>query len=117
MKIGGQLTDQAILGELGARIAATRLRQNMTQGDLAAAAGVAKRTLERMEAGEVAMQFSNFIRISRALGYLGHLDAVLPEDAPGPMELLQMRGKQRRRATGSRTVKVKEEPWKWGDEA
>ena len=54
MKIETAFSDQAILQELGARIANTRLERNLTQADLAKEAGVSKRTVERLESGEVA---------------------------------------------------------------
>lgn len=116
MKISGQLTDEAILSELGGRVAALRLGRNLTQADLASQAGVSKRTLERMESGEVAMQFSNLIRVCRALGLVGNLDLLVPEPTPGPMALLQLRGRQRQRASRKVSARVKEEPWKWGDD-
>ena len=51
MKITAPLADAAILVELGSRIARLRLERNLKQAELAAQAGIGKRTLERMEAG------------------------------------------------------------------
>jgi transcriptional regulator with XRE-family HTH domain len=53
MKITKQATDEVILGELGGRLAKIRLEHNLTQAQLATQAGVAKRTVERWEAGTV----------------------------------------------------------------
>ena len=52
MKITAALTDDAVLAELGARIAARRIDLQLTQAAVAEQAGIAKRTLERMEAGK-----------------------------------------------------------------
>ncbi len=45
-------TPAQILVDIGRRARAERIRRNLTQGDLAAAAGVARRTIARLEAGE-----------------------------------------------------------------
>ena len=73
MKITKQATDEVILGELGGRLAKIRLDRNLTQAQLAVEAGVAKRTVERLEAGTVGTQLSGFIRVCRAVSYT-HLD-------------------------------------------
>lgn len=52
MKITGLLTDDAVLAELSARIAGRRVELQLTQAAVADQAGIAKRTLERMEAGQ-----------------------------------------------------------------
>ncbi|NTW69857.1 MAG: helix-turn-helix domain-containing protein, partial [Chlorobiaceae bacterium] len=64
MKIEGLLSDEAILGELGKRLAQRRLELQLTQEMLAEQAGVSKRTVERVEAGATA-QMSTMIRILR----------------------------------------------------
>ena len=102
MKIESQLTDDAILGELGARAARTRLERNLTQATLAEQAGVSKRTVERLEAGEVATQLSVFVRVCRALGLVDRLEALIPEPLPSPVAQLKLQGRTRRRASGSK---------------
>jgi len=64
MKITKQATDEAILGELGGRLAKIRLDRNLTQAQLATQAGVSKRTVERLEAGTVGTQLSGFTRVA-----------------------------------------------------
>src|SRR3989304_2190643 len=51
MKLSKQLTDEAILREVGSRLAGARLARNLTQAALAEEAGVSKRTVERLAAG------------------------------------------------------------------
>jgi len=74
MKISRQLTDDAILAEIGARIAHHRLNLQLTQAALAEQAGVGKRTVERIEAGGSA-QMASVVRVFRVLELLSSLDA------------------------------------------
>jgi transcriptional regulator with XRE-family HTH domain len=118
MKITAQLTDDAVLQELGARIARLRLDQNLTQAEVADLAGVGKRTIERLEAGQVAAQLSGFVRVCRVLGIMDRFEAFLPEPAPSPMAQLRLQGRARRRATGRRTPEpgtLGEKKWTWGE--
>ncbi|MDR3229620.1 MAG: helix-turn-helix domain-containing protein [Puniceicoccales bacterium] len=102
MKITTSATDDDILRELGERFTKARLELNLTQAELAARAGVAKRTIERLENGEAGTRLSGLVRICRALGLAERLNLLAPETAPGPMEMLRLRGRERCRASGSR---------------
>ena len=112
MKIEGLLTDSVILAELGRRLVERRLELALTQAELAEQAGISKRTVERVEAGATT-QLSTLIRILRVLELLHGMDALIPEAGPRPMDLLKLKGKQRKRAP--RKKAVVEEPWDWGD--
>jgi len=116
MIITKQATDAVILAELGARLARIRLNRNLTQAQLATQAGVAKRTVERLEAGTVGTQLSGFIRVCRVLDLIERLDLLVPEPAPSPIERLKMAGRERRRASALRTTKPSTENWQWRDE-
>ena len=115
MKIVNTLTDEAILEEIGERIARRRLETHLTQADLAREAGVAKRTLERVEAGKTA-QLTTIIRIFRALDLLPKLDQLLPRSVPGPIEVMTRKGKLRKRASSRGRGSSKDGPWTWGDD-
>lgn len=118
MKINSQNTDEAVLRELGARLARWRLNRNLTQAQLAAEAGVSKRTVERLEAGH-STQLANLIRVARALALLANFDSLVPAPLPSPMEQLRLRGKVRERAS---TTAAADQPgaaideWTWGEE-
>ena len=116
MKITKQATDEAILSELGGRLARVRLEQNLTQAQLAEQAGVSKRTVERLESGGVATQLSGFIRVCRVLDVIERFDALVPEPVPSPVEQLKLGGRKRRRASATKTVKPSSKKWQWGDE-
>jgi len=116
MKISQALTEDAILTEIGERLARRRLDLQLTQAHLAEQAGVAKRTVERIEAGASA-QMSTMIRIFRVLDLLLFLDQAIPAAGPRPMDILRRKGKLRQRAS-SRSRKLQTaEPWSWDDEA
>lgn len=115
MKISDSLTDEAILAELGERITRRRLELQMTQAAVAEEAGVAKRTLERVEAGATA-QMSTIIRIFRVLDLLPALDQALPESKPRPLEVMRLKGKERKRASSPNRQPAAPKPWTWGDE-
>ena len=116
MKISNLLADDAILAEIGTRIARRRLDLQLTQAAVAEQAGVAKRTLERLETGH-SMQMSNLIRILRVLDQLPGLDRVLPEAGPSPMDLLKRKGKPRLRASRSHRPDQSTAPWTWDEDA
>lgn len=115
MKISRQNTDQAVLTELGARLLQARLQRNWTQQELAEAAGISKRTVERAEAGE-SNQLSSVIRLFRALELIERFDTLLPETGPSPIEQLKRKKQQRQRASSARKAETPGKPWKWGDE-
>lgn len=105
------MTDEAVLGELGMRLSRRRIDRGLTQATLAEQAGVSKRTVERIEAGAV-VQTLSLVRILRVLELLSGLDSLVPETGPSPMELLKMKGKERKRAS-SPANEPSENGWKW----
>ena len=114
MRISNLLTDDAILTEIGERVSRRRLDLQLTQEKLATQAGIAKRTLERIEAG-ASSQMSSMIRIFRVLDLLQRVDLMLPETETRPMDMLKKKGKQRRRASSSRVSECSEKPWSWDE--
>lgn len=113
--LSAQLSDGAVLEEIGARLERARLDVDMTQARLAEEAGVSKSTVERLEKGR-SVQFSNLIRVLRALGLLKNLSELVPPVGPRPVELLDMQGKQRQRASGRRFGESVDSEWTWRDE-
>jgi len=118
MAFSNQWTDDAVLAEIGERMSRARLSRDLTQAALARSAGVSKRTVERIEAGESA-QLTSFIRLLRALDLLEGLESLLPPPRPGPIELLRHQGRAAQRASGSRggSAPRGDEPWSWGEDA
>lgn len=109
------MSDDALLEEFGSRLQRRRLDLRLTQAELAEQAGVGKRTVERLESG-ASVQLVSLMRIFRVLGLMDALDQLLPQGGPSPMDLLQLQGRQRQRASSSRQGKKSTEPWQWDDQ-
>ncbi len=118
MKITSTNTDDLVRHEIGHRLARIRLERNRTQAQLAKEAGLGKSTLEKLEAGQ-SVSLTVFIRAIRALGLLEDLERFLPEPTLSPLELLDLAGRQRKRASHDGAqfeTDNSSQPWTWGDE-
>lgn len=114
------VSDDVVLATLGERIARYRLQRNQTQSEVAFEAGVSRRSIYKLENGQV-VDTRVLIRVLRALGLLSRLDALIPEPEPSPVALLEARGKDRVRASGRRGKRpIPEAPasgnWTWPDD-
>jgi transcriptional regulator with XRE-family HTH domain len=117
MTISGSLSDDAVMKELGKRLAQLRIDSNYTQEYLAQRAGIGKSTLERLEKG-MQVQTSSLVRVLRSLGQLDVLDGLLPSADIRPMDMLRLKKNRRQRARTSSLYKI-ETPyagWVWEDE-
>jgi len=104
--------EEAVLEEMGKRIARHRLNQNMTQQQLAREAGVGVMTVHRLEQGQ-SIQVSNLIRVLRILGLSVGLDSLLPDVPVSPIQQARSRQKVKLRAF-PRKKKTKNTRWSWG---
>jgi transcriptional regulator with XRE-family HTH domain len=120
MKLTLDLTDEAVLLELGSRLERRRIDANLKQADLAEQAGVSKRTIERIEAGH-STDFRLLLRTLRILKLFDGLDRLVPDLPQSPMTLLKQKGRQRkrvghsRRGTSAKSVQPTAHTWKWGE--
>jgi transcriptional regulator with XRE-family HTH domain len=115
MRITNTLTDEAVLLEIGHRLARTRLERNLSQAQLAFEAGVSLPTLRRLEDGRP-VNMTTLIRLLRALQLLGGLEVSVPEAIQSPIERLRLRGKPRQRARPRADAeRPKPGGWSWGD--
>ncbi len=118
MNLEGLMTDDAVLAELGRRLARHRLERNWTQAEMAAEAGLGQATVQRAERGE-SIQMTSMVKLLRTLGLLGALDAAVPESIVLPIAQLEREQRHvRRRASGRGrgAGEAGEKPWVWGDE-
>jgi len=76
----------------------------MTQVEVADRAWVSKRTVLKAEKGNV--RLADLIAILQALEILDEIDSFLPEPPLSPIELLKLRGKIRKRASGNNKNKI-----------
>lgn len=111
--IDAQLTDAAVLEELGSRVQHERLARNVTQARLAASAGVSLPTVQRVEAG-CSVQLVSFLKVLRALGLIEQVEQLVPSPRVRPMELLVREGSERQRAS-SNAAPEPTKPWDWGE--
>jgi transcriptional regulator with XRE-family HTH domain len=113
-------SDLAWQQDLGARLQAHRLNQNLSQAELATATGLARKTITSLENGHGGTLLT-LIAVLRGLGLLSQLEAFIPAPGPSPIQLVKLAGKQRRRATGRRkapdTLEEPRKPWTWGPNA
>ncbi len=111
------LTDQAILLEIGQRLAQRRVDSDLTQSELARQAGVGRSTVERLEAGH-STQMSSFIRVLRVLNLLEAFFKLFPKPGLHPMDLVKAQGKIRQRASSRRKRAQKPaSDWDWEDDS
>jgi len=116
MIINPTQSDEQILLELGSRIAQLRIAKNLTQAALATEAGISKRTLQRLEGGEVAAQLTALIRVLRTLGLMDRLELLLPTPLASPIQQLEMKGKLRQRSRKKSSGTEDHSTWTWGDD-
>lgn len=94
------MTDAAIAEEVGKRIKSLRLRKNRTQRQISEDTGLSMKAVQNAEKGE--SKLLTYVKIMRALNALDGLDNFLPEITLSPMQLVKTKGKERKRASGSR---------------
>jgi transcriptional regulator with XRE-family HTH domain len=119
MKLRTELTDAAVLQELGTRLERRRIDANLTQAELADQAGISKRTLERIEAGR-STDLIMLIRTLRVLQLFDGLENLIPDLPQSPIALLKRRGHERKRvgrrkASEHSADRTPPRPWKWGE--
>ncbi len=113
-------SDLAVQRELGARLQAHRLNQNLSQAELADLTGLARKTITNLETGHGGTLLT-LLAVLRGLRLLDQMEAFIPAPGPSPIQLVKLAGKQRRRATGRRrgrdAVEEPQKPWTWGPNA
>jgi DNA-binding XRE family transcriptional regulator len=92
------MTDRAIAQEIGQRIEQMRLEQNLTQQYVADEIGLSRLSYRKLVEG--AGKFVNVIAVLRVLGRLDLVTGFVPEVISSPMQQLNMKGRQRQRASG-----------------
>ncbi len=116
MKITATMPEATLVAELGERAQQHRVGMNLTQAQLADAAGVSVRTIECLEAGQ-SIQFDNLVRILRALRLAENLDQLIPETSVRPIQLAGATSTGRKRASTRKNPRQPGKPgWVWGDE-
>ena len=106
------LTDTELCKKIAGKIKTVRLKQNMSQAELADKSGVSISTIKRMEDGEV-KNFESLIRVLRTLGNLDVFIPLVEEEQLSPNEYYELASKaskpKRKRASKGYTKENKEE--------
>jgi transcriptional regulator with XRE-family HTH domain len=103
----------SVEAEIGRRLEGVRLAANVSQAQLAAEAGVSRRTITRLENGG-GVSLDTLIRVMRALDIADRLDALLPDPNVRPIDRIRLKGKQRQRARPPAATSPAE--WTWADD-
>jgi len=90
----------ALCEALGERIRRVRLNQNLTQKEVAEEAGLSVKAVQSVESGTATLLST--VAVLQVLGVADQLQLLLPEPPISPRQLIKLRGKERRRASGSR---------------
>jgi len=91
-----QMSDVAIVKQLGSYIKQMRLQQNNTQAQLAGMAGLNRWTISKIENGE-SVTLASLIQILRALDRLFVLNAFEVPDEISPLEYAKLKKRQKER--------------------
>ena len=104
------LSDRAILDEIGSFIRNTRLEMNKTQEQLAKEAGISRFTLVNLENGKGSNLIS-LIQVLRMLNKLEILENFRTEQKISPIKLAEMEMKQKKRASRTKKDQNKKSDW------
>lgn len=95
------MSDAAIGEAIGRRLQQLRLNRNMSFAELSAETGVSRQTLHSL-LHEGKGSLATVIAVSRALKDLENFGTLLEELPLSPIQLLKLKGVERKRASGTR---------------
>ena len=96
------MSNPAVLLKIGQRIKETRIRERITQEELATASGVSPLTVANIEKGKSGSLLL-CICVLRSLGLSENLEQLVPEIRISPIELKKLQGKKRYRVRHLKT--------------
>ena len=99
MKFGALKTPEAMGRELGDRLKQARLNLDLTQEEVGLSAGISRYTIKNLEQGRGSIQ--DLMALLIALESTDQLNNLMPPQQISPIELLKLRGRMRKRASGS----------------
>ena len=83
------LSDGIIMNRIGTRLKAIRLKQNITQQNLAKEAGISISSVKKVEKGEIGA-FDSLLRLMRTLGVLDIMQPLVEEEQLSPNEYYEL---------------------------
>ena len=91
-------TDMELTREFGTRMRRARLRQNITQADLARKAGVSITSVKEAEDGRI-RTVRVLLAVLRVLGRLKDFELLMDMPNISPREVAKLKGRRRKRAS------------------
>ena len=110
-----ELSDAALLKEVGRRIANLRISAKMKQEELAAKAGLSRYALSRLENGAGGIRLDSFLSVLRCLHVLNRLSVLLPYDTLTPIQAAELESHTGKTPKRVRSVQGKKPALVWGD--
>jgi transcriptional regulator with XRE-family HTH domain len=107
-----QMSDVAIVKQIGSYIKQMRLQQNKTQAQLADMAGLNRWTISQIENGE-SITLTSFIQILRALDSLFVLNVFEVPDEISPLEYAKLKKHKKERVRNKPTNKPDKDNLRW----
>lgn len=108
------LSDAQIQKLIGGKVKAVRLRQNITQKDLADNAAISLSSVKKIEAGEI-NTFDSLLRVLRTLGMLDLVSSMCEDEPMSPSEYFKIangaKRHVRKRASGSLKSNIGGSEW------
>lgn len=107
-----QMSDAAIVKQIGGYVKQVRLQQNITQAQLSERAGLNRWTISQIENGE-SITLMSLLQILRALDSLYVLDAFEISDEISPLEYAKLKKQKKKRARNKTTNKPNKDDLGW----
>jgi transcriptional regulator with XRE-family HTH domain len=109
-KFNYSMSDDAILGLLGAQLKQMRLNSNLTQQQLSGMSGLSRSTISEIE-NKGWGTMTSFVQILRALQKLELFNYFSTEALVSPIQIAKLKGKVRKRASGVVNKSQEESEW------
>lgn len=110
MKITTTTPKNAVIAELGKRLARVRKQRGFTQEELSRVAGLGVATLRRIEEGKDA-QLGSWIKLLKTLDMVAAIDQLVPETFSSPMAEVKAGKRASKKTSG-----IAEGGIVWGDQ-
>ena len=105
-----EMSDKALVKQIGDFVKHHRLLQNKTQKELAYSAGISRSTLSLLERGET-VTLATLIQVLRVLHLLDIMNSFHIEQQISPIALAKLNQEKRKRASNKTTTKNKKSDW------
>lgn len=107
-----QISDAALVKQIGSYLKHVRLQQNKTQAQLAETAGLNRWTISQIENGE-SITLTSLIQILRSLDSLHVLNPFQVSDEISPLEYVKLKKKQKERVRNKKNSTPEKDNLGW----